>query len=100
MKVIKDKHLAKGAVTVDSRTGKVTKSKVNFSMLPAQPGTCEWCAEDHKTDQPHNAQSLFYQYRFYNEHGRWPTWKDALKHCSKKVRALWISELERHGVKV
>ncbi|HRR29660.1 MAG TPA: hypothetical protein P5270_09915 [Victivallales bacterium] len=76
-KVIQGKYLNK-AVTVDIKTGKETPSKGSIMMLPAKEGTCEWCATAHDPDQPHNAQSLFFQYRFYNEYGKWPTWTDAM----------------------
>jgi len=46
-----------------------------FGLMPAAPGTCPECAVDHPPELPHNQQSLFYQYKFYNDHGRWPTWE-------------------------
>ena len=52
-------------------------------------GTCTECATKHKTDQPHNRDSLYYQYNDYNKHGRWPTWKDA-----------WKQKLKEHGIEV
>lgn len=33
-----------------------------FTLLPAPRGTCEECAVAHKPDEPHNQQSLHYQY--------------------------------------
>jgi hypothetical protein len=69
-----------------------------FAMLPAKPGTCPECAVKHEPEQPHNQQSLFYQYKFYNEHGRWPTWQDAMSHCSEEVKLLWRSELKVLGI--
>ena len=47
---------------------------------------------------PHNEDSLYYQYFFYDKHGRWPTWMDALEHCDKKIKARWIEELTKRGV--
>lgn len=64
-------------------------------LLPPKPGTCPACAVDHPPDAPHNAQSLYYQYRFYGLRGRWPTWADALAHCTPGVQAGWKRELER-----
>jgi len=69
-------------------------------FLPSEPGTCEICSVEHKPELPHDAQSLFYQYKFYNEHGRWPTWKDAMAHCSKEMKKHWVSELRKKGVEV
>ena len=69
-------------------------------MLPAAPDKCQECAVNHPPDQPHNAQSLFYQYAFYAKHQRWPNWLDAMAHCPDGVKALWTSELEKKGVDV
>jgi hypothetical protein len=71
-----------------------------FGMMPAAPGTCPECATDHEPETPHNQQSLFYQYRFCNDHGRWPTWLDAMAHCTDEMRALWRIELLKRGVKL
>ena len=69
-----------------------------FTLLPARPGTCPECAVDHDPKQPHNQQSLYYQYHFYAEHQRWPTWDDAMAHCDDQIKTLWISELRKAGV--
>lgn len=63
-------------------------------------GTCPMCAVKHDPDQPHNKDSLAYQYKFYDQNGRWPTWKDAMAHCSNEVKELWRAELEKKGVNV
>lgn len=72
----------------------------NFTLLPAPEGTCPECAVNHPPDQPHNQQSLFYQYHFYNENGRWPTWKDALAHCPDGIKDIWIQALSERGITV
>lgn len=69
-------------------------------LLPPKPGTCAECAVAHAPEQPHNQESMFYQNNFYGKHGRWPTWKDALEHCSPEVKARWTLELKAHGVEV
>ena len=72
-----------------------------MTMLGGVPeGTCPMCAVKHEPDQPHNLQSLAYQYKFYDQNGRWPTWKDAMAHCSDEIQELWKAELEKRGVKV
>ena len=76
------------------------KSLEPFLLMPAKEGTCPECATAHEPEQPHNQQSLFYQYKFYNDNGRWPTWNDALEHCSRDIKELWIKELSEHGVKI
>ena len=73
--------------------------KQGWQMLPAAEGLCQECAVDHEPGQPHNQQSLFYQYRFYDQHGRWPTWTDAMSHCSDEVKAVWVAALTERGVK-
>ncbi len=69
-------------------------------LLPPKPGVCQICATDHHPDFPHNQQSLYYQYYFYGKHGRWPTWEDAMAHCSDEMKAVWIEESKKHGVEV
>lgn len=64
------------------------------------PGTCPVCAVNHPPEQPHNRDSLTYQYKFYDEHGRWPTWEDAMEHCSDEVKAYWKEALEARGVEI
>lgn len=82
MEIIKGKHL--GA----------------FDLMPAKEGTCPDCAVAHDPIQPHNRDSLFYQYKFYNENGRWPTWKDAMAHCPDDIKAFWVDALKKRGVKI
>lgn len=66
-------------------------------LLPPRPDVCQECAVDHSADQPHNAQSLFYQYRFYGDRGRWPTWRDVVAHCAPEVREAWEEALREEG---
>ena len=70
-----------------------------MQILGATPrGTCPMCAVRHDPEQPHNRDSLIYQYKFYDEHGRWPTWADAMAHCDGDVKAYWLAALESRGV--
>ena len=57
------------------------------------PGTCPECATKHPPEMPHNQQSLTYQYKFYDRHGRWPTWEDAMAHCSDEIKQFWKGAL-------
>lgn len=66
-----------------------------WKLLPAPDGTCPECAVKHEPDQPHNNQSMAYQYHFYGRIGRWPTWKDAIAHCTPEVQALWEAALRK-----
>ena len=68
-----------------------------FTLLPPKPDVCQECAVDHDPLLPHNAQSLYYQYSFYAEHGRWPTWKDALAHCEPEMQQFWEEALREKG---
>lgn len=68
-------------------------------LMPCAPDVCQECAVKHEPDMPHNAQSLYYQYKFYQQHGRLPTWEDALAHCKPEVQAWWKKELRELGVK-
>lgn len=87
--------------TIDMRTGKVTSTEsVNAQLLPAKPGTCQECGTAHKPEQPHDAQSLFYQYAFYGREGRWPTWSDAMGHCAPFIREQWTKLLKERGIDV
>lgn len=77
------------------------KDETGFTMFGGVPeGTCKICAVKHDETQPHNQQSLTYQYKFYDQFGRWPTWKDAMNHCSDQVKEQWTTELEKRGVEV
>lgn len=71
-----------------------------FQLLNAAPDVCQECATKHDPRMPHNQQSLFYQYDFYGKHGRWPTWKDAMEHCTPEMKAAWTKALAERGVEV
>jgi len=87
--------------TVDMSTGKVVKTEtVPFQIMPPPAGACPVCGRlpAHRLDEPHDAQSLYYQYSFFAEHERWPTWRDALAHCPEAVRVPWERALRERGV--
>lgn len=75
--------------------------KYGFNMLEKAPaGTCPECAKRHDSESPHDRNSLCYQYKFYDRYGRWPTWSDAMEHCSDEIKTLWIEELARMGIDI
>ena len=76
------------------------KIKSNFFLLPPSPYLCQACAVDHPIEDPHNRGSLYYQFKFHADHGRWPTWVDAMDHCDEKTKAEWSKELLAAGVKL
>lgn len=64
-----------------------------FKLLPPGRDKCQICAGDHDPTWPHNRDSLYYQYYFFAENGRWPTWIDAMSHCSDHTKKFWIEGL-------
>ncbi len=67
-------------------------------LLPPKPDVCQECAGKHGPDEPHNLESLYYQMHFKAEHGRWPTWEDAISHCKERIKKMWREELTKLGV--
>ena len=77
------------------------QDKHGVTLLGKTPeGTCPICAVAHDKDMPHNRDSLAYQYKFYDENGRWPTWRDAMAHCPDDVKAYWTQDLEARGINI
>lgn len=72
----------------------------DMTILPPAKGTCPECGIKHPPEAPHNRDSLYYQYKFMQQHDRWPTWADAMAHCSSEVKAATIEILKKHGVEV
>jgi hypothetical protein len=68
-------------------------------LLPPHPDLCQTCATDHHPELPHNQQSLYYQMRFQMDHGRWPTWEDAMAHCTDDTRSKWQEAMKRVEVR-
>lgn len=72
-----------------------------ISLVGKTPdGTCPECGVKHRPEYPHNRDSLAYQYQFYDKHGRFPTWSDAMSHCSDEMKKIWVEELQKRGVEV
>jgi len=44
--------------------------------------------------------SLAYQYYFFDQHGRWPTWADAMAHCGENMKTAWTKALTERGVDI
>lgn len=74
--------------------------KTKWKILPPKPDHCQICAKKHDPEIPHDKNSLYYQMCFENEHGRWPTWADAMAHCSDDVKEQTKEVLKKHGIKV
>ncbi len=79
----------------------VLKDIHGITMLGRAPeGTCEMCGVQHDPTLPHNRDSLMYQYKFYDQHGRFPSWADAMEHCDEEMKRLWTESLEQRGIDV
>lgn len=74
-----------------------TQPQAGLKLLPPRPDVCQVCAADHRATQPHNAQSMYYQFQFKGRFGRWATWADAIAHCEADTRDRWRAELVRLG---
>lgn len=76
--------------------------KATWRMLPVDTsnGECSQCGVLHEPDAPHNRDTTAYQYTFYAEHDRWPTWVDAMAHCAPEVQSAWAEKLREHGVDI
>lgn len=75
----------------------MTLEPKQFKLLPPPPHLCQQCAYDHAPDQPHNL-TLFYRYWFWYQHGRWPSWADAMAHCDEETKEAWQVQLRDRGV--
>jgi hypothetical protein len=58
-----------------------------MTLLPPAPGRCQVCAAIHGPGEPHNPESLYWQMAFHRQHGRWPTWEDAVAHLDPELQA-------------
>jgi hypothetical protein len=73
------------ATKVDLVTGEETHEPAAWTILPPPADKCQVCAVKYGADEPHNAQSLYYQMTFAGMIGRPPTWADAMAHCEAPV---------------
>lgn len=91
------KHIPASVTVVDLATGKETHEAGAWHVIPPPKDCCQICAVKHAPEQPHNAQSLYYQTVFHGMVGRVPTWADALAHCSDEIKFHWERELRIRG---
>lgn len=68
-----------------------------IKVIPPTPGACPMCATRHRPEDPHDRDSLYYQNRFYMRYRRFPTWDDAMSHCTESIKSSFLAELERRG---
>lgn len=69
-------------------------------LLRPRPDVCQHCATDHPPEMPHNAHSLYYQFRFNLDNKRGANWIDAMAHCSDQMRREWTIRLGDLGIDV
>jgi hypothetical protein len=58
-----------------------------MTLLPPAPDRCQTCAAIHGPQEPHKPESLYWQITFHREHGRAPTWEDAVAHLDPELQA-------------
>lgn len=62
--------------------------------------SCPVCGTAHNQTTPRDRESILYQYKFYEEHRRIPTWKDAMAHCEPDIQEQWQQALMEKGIKI
>ena len=66
-------------------------------LLPPTNGRCPVCAATHAPEKPHMVNSLWYQMRFRQDHGRFATWADATRHCDDRVLGEILRKAQKGG---
>lgn len=66
-----------------------------IKIVAPGPGRCHVCATAHRKEDPHDRDSLYYQNRFFRKHKRFPTWEDAMSHCTEERKAAFRDELKQ-----
>lgn len=69
-----------------------------IKLIPPGPGHCPVCAGTHEKDMPHDRDSLYYQFRFRRKYKRFPTWEDAMSHCSEPTKERYREYLKKKGI--
>lgn len=84
-------------MTVVDADGTETHEPMMWTLMRPPADRCHVCAVSHPPEDPHNADSMYYQMAFNGAVGRTPTWADAMAHCSERVRAVWRALLVERG---
>lgn len=74
------------------------KEQGEYEIMPPKQGRCPVCGAEHAQFQPHNADSLYYRMIFRGQHGRFPTWEDAMAHCPENVKEACRELLRQQGI--
>lgn len=70
------------------------------TLLPPHPNKCQECGVNHKEDEPHNPDSLYYQMQFKKKYDRWPTWDDAIAHLAPNAQEAIKVILRENNVEI
>ena len=77
------------------------KEKYGFDIqYDIKKGSCPECGEEHSSNMAHNAFTFVYRLKFYDKHGRFPTWKDAMSHLADEDKDFCIYILQRENIDV
>ena len=80
------------------KEGQVYPTDGAIRVAAPSSGTCPVCATVHDPKDPHDRNSLYYLHRFHRRHKRFPTWADAMAHCSAETQEAWKKKLLNQGV--
>ncbi len=69
-----------------------------IKITPPGGKTCRICATNHDPQDPHDRDSLYYQNWFRKRFKRFPTWNDAMAHCSDMTKVCFTEKLIRRGI--
>lgn len=76
----------------------MNQSMQEIRVVPPSPGSCPICATKHDPKEPHDRDSLYYKNWFRKRYKRFPTWADAMAHCSERTKKEWKKRLARRGI--
>lgn len=84
--------------TIDADGREVVEEQEAMLLPPDDPNICQTCNTDHPAGHPHKFESLYYQYAFLADHGRWPVWRDSFAHCDPQIQEVALRVLAKHGI--
>lgn len=70
----------------------------DIKVIPPFPGSCPICATVHRPEEPHDRDSIYYQNYFRRKHKRFPTWADAMSHCTEAMKEDFKKRLALRGI--
>ena len=64
-------------------------------MFTRESVYCIECGDYHPNEIPHNVAHPHYQKTFFKKQGRFPTWSDAMSHCTEEMKLAWKTSMTR-----